>query len=243
MSNWAAEDEPLGLLAFGRLIIDALDAAHLDYALGGALAVAAWGEARSTQDIDLAIDLPVEQLRPFSAELEKRGVLIPPDLMRDQLLETRGDVALVGYHRQWSHKAELFLLRPGDDLRRSALSRRRLVDLGSPLGQVHVHAPEDLILYKLQFFSLSQQQKHTRDIGAILVAPSRQARHGLPEPLDRVPRVERPLAPHARTGWAAGRRRQRRLSVVRLAKCGRAALFSPSPLARVSAGSAASEAH
>jgi hypothetical protein len=170
MSAGAAESKPLGLLAFARLMIDALEAAHVTYALGGALAVAAWGEARSTQDVDLVIDLPLEQLQRYSAELEQRGVLIPPDLMLDQLLETRGDVALVGYHVQWTHKAELFVLRPGDDLRRSALARRHPAELGPPLGRVYVHAPEDLILYKLQYFSLSQQQKHTRDIRAILIA-------------------------------------------------------------------------
>jgi hypothetical protein len=35
---------------------------------------------------------------------------------------------------------------------------------------VSVHTPEDLILYKLQYYQLSQKPKHTRDIGTILVA-------------------------------------------------------------------------
>ena len=147
-----------------------MEGAQVDYALGGALAVAAWAEARSTQDVDLVIYLPMKHIQRFSDELARRQILIPPELMLDLLLETRGDVPLVGYHLHWSHKAELFPLRPGDELRASALARRRLVDLGSSMGQVTVHAPEDLILYKLRFFSLSQQQKHTRDIVAILYA-------------------------------------------------------------------------
>ena len=165
-----AEDQPLDILAFARRVIDALETAQIDYALGGALAVAAWAEARSTQAVDLVINLPTEHIQRFSDELARRQILIPPDLMLDLLLETRGDVPLVGYHLHWSHKVELFPLRPGDELRASALARRRLVDLGPPMGQVTVHAPEDLILYKLRFFSLSQQQKHTRDIVAILYA-------------------------------------------------------------------------
>jgi hypothetical protein len=132
--------------------------------------VAAWAEARSTQDVDLVINLPTEQIQRFSDELARRQILVPPDLMLDLLAETRGDVPLVGYHLHWSHKAELFPLRPGDELRASTLARRRSIDLGPPLGHVSVHAPEDLILYKLRFFSLSQQQKHTRDIVAILHA-------------------------------------------------------------------------
>lgn len=142
----------------------------MPYLLGGALAVAAWAEARSTQDVDLVIDLAVEQIRPLSEELARRGILMPADLMLNVLTESRGDVALVGYHTLWGHKAELFPLRPGDDLRASALSRRRLVDLGEPLGQVYVHSPEDLILYKLRYYSLSQQPKHVRDITAVLLA-------------------------------------------------------------------------
>jgi hypothetical protein len=152
------------------LVIDALEAAGVDYLLGGALAVGAWAEARSTQDVDLAINLPVEQVPRLSDELARRDILIPAALMLDLLLETRGDTPLVGYHMHWSYKVELFPLRPGDELRMSALARRRLVDLGPPLGRVYVHSPEDLILYKLTYYSLSHQQKHTRDIVAILLA-------------------------------------------------------------------------
>ena len=36
------------------------------------------------------------------------------------------------------------------------------------IGKVYIHSPEDLILYKLIYFGLSQQSKHSRDIAAIL---------------------------------------------------------------------------
>jgi len=169
-TNSTPESRPGDLLSFARLAIDALEAAQVNYALGGALAVAAWAEARSTQDVDLIIALPVEQMQTFSDELARREILIPSDLMLDMFLEIRGDVPLVGYHLQWSQKVEMFLLRPGDALRESALARRRLVDLGPPLGQISVLAPEDLILYKLSYFSLSQQQKHVRDVRAMVLA-------------------------------------------------------------------------
>jgi hypothetical protein len=48
------------------------------------------------------------------------------------------------------------------------------VDYGPPIGRVYVHSPEDLILYKLLYFSLSQQPKHSRDIAAILQAKGDQ---------------------------------------------------------------------
>jgi hypothetical protein len=166
----AADEQPLDLLGFARLVIEALEAAGVPYLLGGALAVAAWAEARSTQDVDLVINLGVEQIQRLSEELKRRGMLLPPDLALDLLAENRGDVALVVYHTEWGHKAELFPLRPGDELRASALARRRRIDLGEPLGPTYVHSPEDLILYKLQYFSLSQQTKHVRDIAALVLA-------------------------------------------------------------------------
>jgi hypothetical protein len=48
------------------------------------------------------------------------------------------------------------------------LQRREQVDYGPPIGKVYIHSPEDLILYKLMYFGLSQQSKHSRDIAAIL---------------------------------------------------------------------------
>jgi hypothetical protein len=151
----------------------------VDYLVGGALAAAVWGEPRSTLDVDLVIDLPAEQIPRLSAELERRDILIPPDLMLDILLESRGDIALVGYHLQAGYKAELFPLRPGDALRTAALQRRVRVELEPPLGAIYVHSPEDLILYKLSYYDISGQTKHVRDIVAILLArgPALDARY------------------------------------------------------------------
>lgn len=72
-------------------------------------------------------------------------------------------------HMTSGYKAEMFLLKPGDALREAGLQRRRLVDLGPALGEVYVHAPEDLILNKLRFYRISQQTKHVRDIASIVL--------------------------------------------------------------------------
>lgn len=138
--------------------------------IGGAIAVWAWGEARPTRDFDLVVDIPFENIVRLSTELEKRDMLVPADIILDALIKPQGDLPVKAIHLYSGYKAELFLLRPGDTLRVTALQRRRLVDLGPPLGQVYVHAPEDLIVYKLHYFNLSRQPKHARDIGAILTA-------------------------------------------------------------------------
>jgi hypothetical protein len=154
---------------FMRLVLDALEAAGVEYLIGGAVAVWAWGEARTTRDFDLVVNIPFENIPLLSQELEKRDMLVPVEVILDLLTKRRGDLPINAIHLYTGYKAELFLLRPDDTYRATTLARRRLVDLGPPLGQVYVHAPEDLILNKLRYFSLSQHPKHVRDITSILL--------------------------------------------------------------------------
>jgi hypothetical protein len=154
--------------AFIQLVLEALEAAQIRYLIGGAVGLAAWGHSRTTEDFDVVVDLPLESMAGLSKELEKRDMLVPADIMIDLWLNPRGDLAINAYHWPSGYKAELFMLRPGDLQRQQALDRRVRVDFGPPLGLVWVHAPEDLILYKLRYYAISRQTKHIRDIGSIL---------------------------------------------------------------------------
>lgn len=154
---------------FVRLVLDALNAAGVDYLIGGAVALWAWGEPRTTADLDLVIDLSVESMAALSSELEQRAMLVPVDIMLDLLIEDRADLPINAIHMTSGYKAEMFLFKPGDALRESGLRRRRLVDLGPALGEVYVDSPEDLILNKLRFYRISQQTKHVRDIASIVL--------------------------------------------------------------------------
>ena len=97
-------------------------------------------------------------------------MLVPSDIILDTIAEDRADIPLNVMHMHSGLKADLYLMRDGDALRQSAFKRRVLVDYGSPIGKVFVHAPEDLIIYKLIYLGLSGQSKHARDIAAILKA-------------------------------------------------------------------------
>ncbi len=165
---------PLDITSFLKLILEALKASKVEYLIGGAIAEWAWGEPRATQDLDIIIDLPVKSVGRFSKELEKRDMLVPADIILDAMLEDRADIPLNAIHMHSGLKADLYLVRDGDELRKSAFQRRLLVDYGPPIGDVYVHSPEDLILYKLMYLGLSGQPKHARDIGAILKAKKDQ---------------------------------------------------------------------
>ncbi|HAX69734.1 MAG TPA: hypothetical protein DCY14_09020 [Anaerolineae bacterium] len=167
-------DQPLDITAFLKLILDALEASKVEYLIGGAIAEWAWGEPRATQDLDIVINLPVKAVGRFSRELGKRDMLVPADIILDTMLEDRADIPLNAIHMYSGLKADVYLMRDGDELRQSAFQRRLLVDYGPPIGEVYVHSPEDLILYKLMYLGLSGQPKHARDIGAILKAKKDQ---------------------------------------------------------------------
>jgi hypothetical protein len=161
-------EEIISYEAFLRLVLAALDASGVDYMIGGAVAVWAWGEPRATLDLDLVVNIPLEAINRLSQELSRRDMLVPADIILGNILETRADLPINAIHVHSGYKADLYPLREGDELRASAFIRRQRVDLGKPLGEVFLHSPEDLIIYKLWYYSLSQQTKHVRDITSIV---------------------------------------------------------------------------
>ena len=104
-------------------------------------------------------------------------MLVPAEVILDTVLEDRADIPINAIHIYSGLKADLYPMREGDELRRSAFQRRQRVDYGPPIGEVYIHSPEDLILYKLIYFGISQQSKHSRDIAAILRARQDQLDH------------------------------------------------------------------
>jgi hypothetical protein len=162
------KNKPLDIAGFLKLVLEALEAARVEYLIGGAIAEWAWGEPRATQDLDLVVKIPIKAINKLSKELEKRDMLLPAEIILDSILEERADIPINAIHMHSGFKADLYPVREGDELRQSAFQRRDLVDYGPPIGKVYIHSPENLILYKLIYFGLSQQSKHSRDIAAIL---------------------------------------------------------------------------
>ena len=154
---------------FVRQVIAAVKAAGIRYMIGGAVAAWAWGEPRATLDIDVVVDIPLEVIGQLSKELKQRNMFVPEEIILDNILADRTDLPINAIHMYSGYKADLYPLRAGDELRASALDRRQKVDLGEVLGEVYLHSPEDLIIYKLWYYSISQQTKHIRDITGIVM--------------------------------------------------------------------------
>ncbi len=64
-------NKPLEIAGFLRLVMEALNAAGIDYLIGGAIAAWVWGEPRATQDLDLVVNIPIKSVKKLSRELAK----------------------------------------------------------------------------------------------------------------------------------------------------------------------------
>lgn len=62
-------NKPLDIAGFLSLVIEALNAAGVEYLIGGAIAEWAWGEPRTTQDLDLVVSIPIKSVNKLSKEL------------------------------------------------------------------------------------------------------------------------------------------------------------------------------
>jgi hypothetical protein len=96
-------------------------------------------------------------------------MLVPEEIILDNILEDRVDLPIKAVHMYSGYKTDMYPVREGDELRISAFGRRQKVDFGESFGEVYLHSPEDLIIYKLWYYSISQQTKHIRDITSIVM--------------------------------------------------------------------------
>lgn len=161
-------DTILDFSEFVHLIHNALEEAGIPYMIGGALAAWAWGEPRTTRDVDLVVEIHRGAAEPLSRAFQSRDIHLPADIILANLNDDRGDLPLNAIHGPSGYRADLYLLREGGPFRAEAFRRRILVDLGPELGELYLHTPEDLIVNKLYYYSLRQQTKHLRDITAIV---------------------------------------------------------------------------
>ncbi len=90
------ERSQLSLVEFARLVIDALEAAETEYMLAGALAVAAWAEARSTLKADLFLLRPGDEYRETAFFRHFRSILL-----------ASGDELDMDYIESWARRLGL----------------------------------------------------------------------------------------------------------------------------------------
>lgn len=130
--------------------------------LTGSFASVFYGSPRSTQDIDLVIELTPPQLRALLEGLPGREYYVDPDAA----LEALGRESLFNIiDLKTSWKIDM-IIRKSRAFSREEFSRRRRVDLEGLL--LFVASAEDMIVAKLEWAKLGQSQRQIDDAAGIL---------------------------------------------------------------------------
>lgn len=142
------EDSPGGVsvpaaTVLARRLADALEAAGVPYAIGGALALGVWGFPRATNDVDLNLFVEVDRLGP-ALEILRRAGCVVDEAQALACARERGDFTV----RAGMTRVDVFV--PSVPLYDAARTRIRAAPLeGRPAWFL---SPEDLIVFKMLFF-------------------------------------------------------------------------------------------
>lgn len=143
-------------------LVDALENLEIPYAIGGSLAAIAYGEPRSTRDIDVVVVLEPRDVPRL------RSRFPPDDYYMDEeaaieAVRREGQFNII--HPRSGFKIDLYIA--GDDISHDQISGARLLPAARNRS-ARFSPPEQLILKKLQFHQASGSEKHLRDVVAIL---------------------------------------------------------------------------
>jgi hypothetical protein len=148
------------------VVINALDAISVRYAIGGSLASAVHGVVRATMDADLVADLRMEHVESLARTL---GDVFYADeeMMRDAI---RRHASFNLIHLETMFKVDVFVAKPRP-FDRSQLSRRQLHVLSEESdARAYVTSAEDVVLSKLEWYRMSGciSDRQWRDVLGVL---------------------------------------------------------------------------
>lgn len=153
-------------IAVTMMVTDSLDALGVPYAIGGSLASAVHGVARSTMDADLVADLRMEHAESLARALGG-AFYADVEMMRDAI-RRRGSFNLI--HMETTFKVDIFVAkRRAFD--RAQLARRQLHLLSEdPERRAYVATAEDIVLSKLEWYRMGGEvsDRQWRDVLGVL---------------------------------------------------------------------------
>ena len=131
-----------------RMVAAALDAAGVRYFLGGSVASALYGEARSTRDVDLVAAMLPHHVEPVLAALGD-GFYADATAIRTAVAARRSFNVI---HLDTMVKMDIFIFK-ADAFGRSQFARRtpRQLSQDDPV-LIYVASAEDTVLAKLQWY-------------------------------------------------------------------------------------------
>jgi hypothetical protein len=145
--TWSSDD----VAVVTALVVEALEALHVRYRIGGSVASSALGKPRSTLDVDVACELALGHVDRFVERLAP-AFYVDADVIRDAI---RRQSSFNVIHLDSMLKVDLFIRRsrPFEDV---AFERHIRRPLGIEPGgrEYDITTPEDIILHKLEWYRM-----------------------------------------------------------------------------------------
>jgi hypothetical protein len=151
--------DSIGLAGLLHSIFESLE---IPYYVTGGVAAIAYGEPRTTQDLDVVLSIQVESVGRLASTLESAGFYVPGV---DDIISGRMKTLQVTNMNSIA-RADLVIATEGE-FEEIKFSRRQQYQL--PDGtEVYLSSPEDLILNKLRWGKQADSQKQWRDVLGVL---------------------------------------------------------------------------
>lgn len=144
-----------------RTVAAALEVADIPYMVTGSVVSAIYGEPRATRDLDFVIDPRPGDIEVFVAELS------PERFYWDDAstaVRLRDMFNIIDLASGW--KADL-IIRKDRPFSREELARRQPVNISGV--ETYIATPEDAILSKIEWHSMSGSERQRRDVLEMLV--------------------------------------------------------------------------
>lgn len=147
------------------LFVEPLERIRIPYMITGGVASVIYGDPRFTRDIDIVLVLDSAGIGHLQSAFEGGAFYLPPTKAMEREVERAQGGHFNIIHRDTALRADVYLVG-NDPLHAWALQRRRRLELEAL--QIWVAPLEYVVLRKLQYYVLSQSDRHLRDISMML---------------------------------------------------------------------------
>ena len=130
--------------------------------LTGSLASSMWGIPRATNDIDFVINPIREELFTLARLFHNANLYFPRERI-DEAFDNRSDLNVIDFSNGW--KADLILRK---DREFSVTEFRRREKTTVEGMHLHIATPEDVIIAKLEWWTISPSERQINDVIGIL---------------------------------------------------------------------------
>ena len=146
---------------------------NIPYVVGGSVASSLLGENRSTQDLDLVIDLKA-RIAPQLIDVMSSEFYLSESAVMEAIAKSRTaprESSFNAIYLPSLEKAHIFVMDSDDPFSASVMSRRQLYPVSGLTEEgIYIYSPEDIVLQKLSWYKLTprRSQKQWRDVLGVL---------------------------------------------------------------------------